>query len=860
MTHASSEDLQYFMRQAVSDAGIRSLFENAPVGILRCTRDGVPLLVNREAARLFGHRTVESFLNSVQDVRTAFTTPGGRDRTAQLFAEGSNVQGEEMLLLQVDETPVWVQLSARHVESGQALQAEGGSGSPGILDFFLTDIAERKRAEDALRQANLVVELSPVLLVVWEMEGDWPLIYVSQNITLLGHSAKALIASGATMASLLPPEDMASLRQEALRRHCTESTKFSMDCRLRGSDGEFKWMETRITLLPPRLGLPARCQAIMLDITSRKQVEERMLQQKAYFQQLFENSPQAIAICDREGSVTGVNKAFEKLFGYEFEEIWSKRLGPFIVPAGLAPQAEEMTRRLSQGEHVAAETIRRRKDGQIVHVYMLSFPIIINEEMQGAYRIFLDITERKRAEEQLVFHSFHDKLTGLPNRALLLDRLRRAMERAKRHGRAPFALLFVDIDRFKLVNDSLGHAAGDQLIQIIGQRIARLMQPIDTVSRLGGDEFGVLLDSVYSQDDAERMAREILQEIEEPVELMHRRLQFTASIGIAMGDLEVDHEEMLLRDADIAMSMAKDRGKNTFVVFNASMRDRLQDAMQLEEELRRAIAHEEIVAHYQPIVSIKDRTLLGFEALARWRHPDRGLVYPAEFIELAEETGLIVSLGRQVLSGALRDLASWRERFPLAQTLTMSVNLSARQFVQSDLIDQVRQVVKASGLPPTCLCLELTESVVMENAASARVLLERLKELQVRLAVDDFGTGYSSLAYLHQFPLDSLKVDRSFVQRLGAARNGSSDDAIVHAIIQLAQALKLRVVAEGVEEPEQLEALRSLGCEAAQGYMLGKPMHAEKVQDFLGKLNGSLRLPSQSVQRPGAAAAGTSGV
>ncbi|MCA1986452.1 MAG: EAL domain-containing protein, partial [Desulfovibrio sp.] len=508
--------------------------------------------------------------------------------------------------------------------------------------------------------------------------------------------------------------------------------------------------------------------------------------------------------------------------------------GPFIVPSGLAPQAEEMTRRLSQGEHVAAETIRRRKDGQIVHVYMLSFPIIINNEMEGAYRIFLDITERKRAEEQLVFHSFHDKLTGLPNRALLLDRLRRAMERAKRHGRARYALLYVDLDRFKLVNDSLGHAAGDQLIQIISQRIARILQPIDTVSRLGGDEFCVLLDSVYSQDDAERVARDVLQEVEEPVELLHRKLQFTASIGIAMGSLQVDNEEMLLRDADIAMSMAKERGKNTYVVFDPSMRSRVQDAMQLEAELRRAIVHEEIVAHYQPIFSIKDNSLLGFEALARWRHPDRGLIFPAEFIERAEETGLIVSLGRQVLATALRDLAEWRDKYVAANRLIMSVNLSARQFKQADLEEQVRQVVKASGLPPQCLCLELTESVVMENAASARVLLERLKQLQVQLAVDDFGTGYSSLAYLHQFPLDSLKVDRSFVQRLGQR---DSDNAIVNAIIQLAQALNLRVVAEGVEEPFQLEILRSLGCTAAQGYLLGKPKPAEVIRQMLAGMD-----------------------
>lgn len=807
-------------------AGFEALFESAPVGIVRCSADGAPLRVNAEAVRLFGYHSHDAFFREVRDVRQAFVPAGGQERFIQLIRSETGLDNEEMPFIRADETRTWVNVSVRNVQGDSA----------GTLDLFISDITERKRAEDALRQANLVVELSPVLLLVWEMEEDWPLIYVSQNITQLGLSAKALLASGATLASLMPQEDMAALRKEVDERQTGDSTRFGLDCRIRSNDNVYRWMEARITMLPSRPGLPPRCQAIMIDVTARKQAEDRMLQQKAYFQQLFENSPQAIVICDLEGKVTGANNAFEKLFGYDFEEIWGKRLGPFIVPTGLASQAEEMSLRLSKGEHVAAETIRRRKDGQMVHVYMLSYPISINDKMQGAYRIFLDITERKRAEEQLVYHSFHDKLTGLPNRALLLDRLRRAMERAKRHGRTQYALLYVDLDRFKLVNDSLGHAVGDQLIQIMGQRISRLVQPIDTVSRLGGDEFCVLLDSVYSKEDVERMARDLLAEVEEPVEIAQRTLQFTASIGIAMGDLHVDSEEMLLRDADIAMSWAKSNGKNTYAFFDSSMRSRIQNAMQLEEELRRAIAKEEIVAHYQPIYAVADGALMGFEALARWVHPERGLVYPGEFIQRAEETGLILPLGRLVLATACSDLASWRLTFSSATSLTMSVNLSAIQFLQADLIDQIRAVIQKSSLPPQQLCLELTESVVMENAASARILLQRLKALQIRVAVDDFGTGYSSLAYLHQFPLDSLKIDRSFVQRLG---HDGGDDAIVRAVIQLAKTLHLNVVAEGVEESYQLDILQKLGCDLAQGYYLGKPMPAESVQELLTSLEYS---------------------
>jgi diguanylate cyclase (GGDEF)-like protein/PAS domain S-box-containing protein len=570
--------------------------------------------------------------------------------------------------------------------------------------------------------------------------------------------------------------------------------------------------------------------AYMTDITERRLTEREILLQKIYFQQLFENAPLGIALCDGESRVRKVNRAFERLFRYSEEELSGSSLDALIVPHSQSSEAPEVHGELESGKALQLETVRKRKDGRLVHVAVLAFPVIIEGRPDGAYIVYQDITERKRAEEQLVFQSFHDTLTGFPNRALLLDRLQRTIQRLRQRRFPLFALLYLDLDRFKVVNDSLGHQVGDQLIHAVSRKLGELVSSTDTVSRIGGDEFAVLLDEVDSPRQALNLARTLQETLSRPMVIDSHEIFSSASIGIVVGAEEHDRPEMILRDAEIAMYRAKTAGRNRIKLFQSGMREQAADILRLENDLRRAVENREFVVHYQPIISLERGAIIGFEALLRWRHPSRGLVFPDEFIPVAEESGLIIPIGLLVLESACRQVRQWQRQYPACRNLEISVNLSARQFLQSDLIEQINGTAHDAGLDMQHLKLEITESVVMENAQSARVMLQRLKDLNVKLSIDDFGTGYSSLAYLHQFPIDTLKVDRSFVARM---EGGDEDTEIVRAIVVLAHNLGMEVVAEGVETQMQAEQLRSMNCDYFQGYLASRPLESEAAEALL---------------------------
>ncbi len=421
----------------------------------------------------------------------------------------------------------------------------------------------------------------------------------------------------------------------------------------------------------------------------------------------------------------------------------------------------------------------------------------------------------RRAFSQAVHEATHDPLTGLPNRTLVLDRLQQALARVGRSG-VPTAVLFIDLDRFKVVNDSLGHATGDEALILISQRLRAAVRTPDTVGRLAGDEFVVICEETDC-GEAFAVAERIARAVAEPLLLAGGEAVVTASIGIVHGDIGAVAEEML-RDSDVAMYRAKERGRSRIEIFDHAMRQRMLDRLEMERDLRTAIASEQLRLHYQPIVRLADGEVVAVEALLRWERPGRGPVGPVEFIPVAEESGLILPLGQWVLGEACTQLAAWRAGGRPA--LRVSVNLSARQFGDPDLVQVVAGALAAAGLSGDALCLEITESVLMEEAEATVETLRALKALGVRLSVDDFGTGYSSLGYLKRFPVDVLKVDRSFVNGLA---DDPEDEAIVAAVIGLAQALKLEVVAEGVETPDQLRKLRELGCDAVQGYLCGRP-------------------------------------
>ena len=436
--------------------------------------------------------------------------------------------------------------------------------------------------------------------------------------------------------------------------------------------------------------------------------------------------------------------------------------------------------------------------------------------------------ELQHSREHFRHAAFHDALTGLPNRALLLDHLRLAIERARRHTDHLFAILFIDLDRFKNINDSLGHGIGDHLLIALARRLEGCLRPTDTVARLGGDEFAILLDGLDGEHEAVTVAERIQGELMQPFNLGGHEVYTSASIGITLSATGYDQPEHVLRDADTAMYRAKENGKARHELFDMVMHARAVAVLRLENDLRREVERNEFLVYYQPIIALETNRITGFEALLRWQHPERGLISPAEFIPLAEETGLIFEIGRWVLNEACRQTQQWQQLGP--RQLKISVNLSSKQFSLPNLIDQIKETLTATQLDPHCLELEITESVVMENAEAAATMLKQLRALGVHLSIDDFGTGYSSLSYLHRFPVSTLKIDRSFIGRMGAAGENSE---IVRTIITLANNLGMQVIAEGIETEAQLAQLRALKCAYGQGYLFSRPVDAEQATALL---------------------------
>jgi diguanylate cyclase (GGDEF)-like protein/PAS domain S-box-containing protein len=441
-----------------------------------------------------------------------------------------------------------------------------------------------------------------------------------------------------------------------------------------------------------------------------------------------------------------------------------------------------------------------------------------------------DVTDRKRAEEQLLHDAFHDGLTGLANRALLVDRMNVSLAAQRRDEASPFAVLVLDVDRFKNVNDSLGHGLGDELLLQVGQRLKQVVREGDTVARLGGDEFAVQVNRVRDAGDAVHLAERIKAVLGQPFSLGEQEVFVTASVGIALSADGATSADGMLRDADIAMYRAKGAGRARYEIFDRKMHRAAVRLLSMETELRRAVDQGDFVMHYQPIVSLDDGRIVGFEALVRWNHPERGLVAPTAFIAIAEETGLIVPLGWWVLEHACRQARQWQLAFPSEPPLFMSVNVSGKLFTQADAVDGVVRILEASQLEPESLRLEVTESVVMEHTEQAMRKLLELRAFGVQLSIDDFGTGYSSLSYLQRFRYDSLKIDRSFVSSMGSAGDSR---AIVETILGLASSLGIGVVAEGVETAEQVERLRQMKCPLGQGYWFARPLAVPAAEELL---------------------------
>ncbi|HEX7177127.1 MAG TPA: EAL domain-containing protein [Pyrinomonadaceae bacterium] len=550
----------------------------------------------------------------------------------------------------------------------------------------------------------------------------------------------------------------------------------------------------------------------------------------------FEHAQIGMAVVSARGEWVRVNRALCELLGRSEQELLSTDLQGVTHPDDLGPALAAL-KKLLKGKDTGMDTEVRHlcgADGRHVwaHWSVGRFVAASNEEPHFIFQI-QDIGERKVSEERLLHDAFHDPLTGLPNRALFIDHVKMAISRARRRDDRPFAVLFIDLDRFKVINDSLGHLSGDDMLVGVARRLEGCLREGDTVARVGGDEFTVLLDELQNAEEAIQIAERIQRDVSAAFQINGHEVFTTLSIGIAHGAPEYADPEDILRDADTAMYRAKTLGKARHEVFDKAMHAFAVNLLQIETDLRKALDLKQFFIMYQPIVALDDFRLCGFEALVRWQHPERGLVSPMDFIPVAEETGQILQLGEWTLLEASRQMNRWHRRFTSEFPFFISVNLSSKQFAQPNLIEQVDNILKRTSLNPRSLKLEITESAVMDNIDKTTEMLKQLRQLGVQLSIDDFGTGYSSLSYLHRFPIDTLKIDRSFVTRMV---DNSENTEIVRTIVMLAQTLGMDVVAEGVETKEQLALLRQLGCEYGQGYYFSKPVTAAEAERIISDI------------------------
>jgi len=553
--------------------------------------------------------------------------------------------------------------------------------------------------------------------------------------------------------------------------------------------------------------------------------------QNRLFRRVFEQAA-GMALVSPSGQWLTVNRSLCEALGYSEEELLTKSFSDVAHPDDAAASRIQLEK-LVAGDITSFQAEQRFTHKLGHHVWLSVNISVLNDTRSNSLQLVFqcqDITSRKMEEERLVHDVFHDALTGLPNRALFMDRLRRALERTRRRKDHAFAVLFLDLDSFKAINDNLGHIMGDQLLIQLSRRLTACLRTTDTIARLGGDEFTILLEDLSDDHEASRIVERLQKELERPCKLGTCEVVITGSIGLTSSKLPYERAEEMVRDADLAMYRAKSSGKARYQTFEPERYGRGPDVADLARDLDNAVARQELLLQYQPIVSLETGKLCAYEALVRWDHPQRGLISPSDFIPLAEDTGAIIDIGNWVLREACLQVKRWQERFPLHRSLAVSVNLSSKQFMQPELIDRVIDILQTTRIDPHTLKLEITESAVMENIGTSTVLLQQLRALGIELAIDDFGTGYSSLSYLHRLPINLLKIDKSFVRDMADKREHAE---IVKTILTLARSLGIRVVAEGVETLEQLAELRRLHCDSGQGFLFSKPVDLEAAEGLL---------------------------
>ncbi|NCJ04959.1 EAL domain-containing protein [Synechococcales cyanobacterium C] len=690
------------------------------------------------------------------------------------------------------------------------------SGRLLYLSGVVTDITELTQAQESIQQLGMAVENA--MTGISKLDLEWRFVMVREGYAhMLGYEPAEML--GQSWTDTVLPEDH-PLGEQAFRR-MQQAGRAEQDLRALCKDGSIFDKQVLLVQTQDAQGQPNGHYCFMRDISDRKQAEAALRQSELTNRALIQAIPDILLRIKLDGTCVDMKRVQE----FDTSPLNHDRY------CTLLPLDETSEHR---------SHIQRALDTQSMQIYEYQYEVEGNLHEAEARIVVLsqdevlvmirDITQRKQTELHLVHAAYHDDLTHLPNRALFLNRVEQALAKIQSFSDYQFAILFADLDHFKVINDSLGHLVGDHLLIEVARVLQHCVRGMDTVARLGGDEFTILLDGVSGVEDATRIADRIRDALQHPFLIEGHSIFTNVSIGILLSSQAYGQPEELLRDADIALYRAKEQGRSRYAVFDQTMYAQACDRLRLENELRQALELQELQLYYQPIISLKHHKLVGFEALLRWEHPQQGIIPASEFIPIAEESGMIIPIGQWVLETACRQMLAWRSQFPTAAEILMSVNISAQQLLEPGLLETVMQLLATCSYQQPMLKLEITESLFLQSTETTKQLFAQTQRQPLYLSLDDFGTGYSSMSYLHQFPVHELKIDRSFISQMQA---GCKNLEIVRAILAMAHALGIEVVAEGVENPEQAKQLQDLGCEFAQGFLFSPPLDALSAEALL---------------------------
>ncbi len=809
-----------------SEARLRGILDIAQDGIISVDQQNVIQLFNQGAEQMFGYSASEVIGQSIEKIIKKAARVIYQD-----YIENSRTKDRNFSV----NKPLEIQALRR---DGREFTAEASLSQLDLpegrfLIIILRDVSEQQAALRERQQAEVALKESQNRL-------STIITAISDALVIVDHQGMIRFVNPATeLLFNRSREELLGYWFGSLYGGIEQATEVT----ILQPDGKLIMAEMQVVEIIWE-GEPATL-ASLRNVTERYEAMQKVQQTRNFLQTMINHLPVGVFVKEAKSQPFGAfsfwNKTCENLFGLTADQV----IGKTVYELFPLDQAERMIQQDKEAldwgimQDIPEEVINSRSLGlRILHTVKVP---LYDDEQEPEYLLCIseDITERIEAEAKLRHNAYHDTLTNLPNRAFFMEQLQQAISTLKQQKEAFFAVLFFDLDDFKYINDSLGHAVGDQLLIALTDRLKKCLEKQDILARFGGDEFTILLRDIQDFEEVIQVAQSIQQELSFPFILGNHQVFTNASIGIALLTPDYQQPEELLRDADIAMYSAKEKGQGNYTIFNRKMHQKMLERLQLETDLRKAIERQEFLVYYQPIVCLKTHKIAGFEALIRW-NSDGNWISPAKFIPITEKTGLIVEIGEWVLSQACLQLKVWHEQFPDFENLTMSVNLSGRQLREPNLVNQIDQIIQQTDVRSDCLKLEITESMLMDNPPAVKTILQQIKSRQIKLSLDDFGTGYSSLSYLHTFPIDTLKIDRAFVVRTDSELKNK---AITQAIVTLAQSLGMEVIAEGIETDNQLQYLKQLNCEYGQGYLLSKPLPQSDVEMLL---LSNAKLPKES--------------